>query len=222
MIDFAVQRKNMVESQVRPSDITDRRIIRAMLEVPRETFCPAGVRATAYCDERVRVSAPAEAPRFMAPPRVLAKMLQALEVGDRDSVLEVGTATGYGAAVLSRIAHAVTAIEAEQPLVEAARAALSAAGATNVVIIEGDLAAGHAPAAPYDAILLTGAVPDVPRALLDQLKDGGRLVAIVANAGGVGRLMQWRRSGSTFDSRAISDASAPPLPGFARPAAFVF
>ncbi len=221
-MNFALQRKNMVETQVRPSDITDRRIIRAMLNVPREVFCPHQVRATAYCDEPVRVSGSAAAtPRHMAAPRVLAKMLQALELGDNDSVLEVGTATGYGAAILSRIAHRVTAIEVDQPLIDAARSALEATGAVDVVIVQGELAAGHAPAAPYDAILVAGAVPEVPRSLLDQLKDGGRLAAVISGPG-IGHLTQWRRLGGAFDSRVMADATTPLLPGFDRPHAFVF
>lgn len=222
MIDFAVQRKNMVEAQVRPSDITDRRIIRAMLSTPRDAFCPDSVKATAYRDEQLRVSDPsAPMPRAMPAPRVLAKMLQALELGDRDSVLEIGMATGYGSAILSQIAAKVTAVEYDQQLGALARKALDAAGVTNVVIIHGEHAGGHAATAPYDAILIGGSVPDVPRALLDQLKDGGRLVAVVKRDG-MGRLMQWRRLGGGFDSRVICEVGAPRVPGFEQPAAFVF
>ncbi len=222
MIDFSVQRKNMVEAQVRPSDITDRRIIRAMLSMPREVFCPDSVRVTAYRDEQVRVSDPsATMPRAMPAPRVLAKMLQALEMGDQDTVLEIGTATGYGSAILSQIADKVTSVESDRQLGATARKALDATGVSNVVIIQGEHANGHAAAAPYDAIMIAGSVPDVPRTLLDQMKDGGRLVAVVERDG-IGRLMQWRRLGGAFDSRVISEVNAPKVPGFERPAAFVF
>ena len=222
MADFATQRKNMVESQVRPSDITDRRIIRAMLEVPREAFCPPSVQPTAYRDEMLAVNDPkGSRARYAVAPRVLALMIQALELGDSASVLEIGAATGYGSAVLSKIAVRVIAVEADPELAGAARAALAANGAANVAVVDASLTEGHAAAAPYDAILINGAVQEVPRAVLDQLKDGGRLVAVMANDN-VGRLCVWRRVGGTFDRRVVSDAAAAILPGFKKPATFVF
>jgi protein-L-isoaspartate(D-aspartate) O-methyltransferase len=222
MADFALQRKNMVDSQVRPSDITDRRIIRAMLDVPREAFCPAAVRATAYRDEMLAVNDhKGRRARYAVAPRVLALMIQALELEDSASVLEIGTATGYGAAVLSKIAARVIAVEADAELAIAARAALAANGAANVAVVDANLTDGHAAAAPYDAILINGCVQEVPRAVLDQLKDGGRLVAVMANDN-IGRLNVWRRVGGTFDRRVVSDAAAPMLPGFEKPATFVF
>jgi protein-L-isoaspartate(D-aspartate) O-methyltransferase len=223
MADFALQRKNVVEGQVQPSDITDRRILRAMLEVPRERFVPAAKRATAYADEMLPVKdTRGEAPaRYMTAPRIVAKMIQALELGEQDVVLEVGASTGHATAVLARIARSVIALEADAALAELARASLGSLGVANATIVTGDLAAGVPDAAPFDAILINGAVPDVPAQLLDQLKDGGRLVAVVAE-GVVGRAMQWRRLGGTFDARALFDAGAPRLPGFERKAEFVF
>ena len=222
MADFALQRKNMVESQVRPSDITDRRIIRAMLDLPREAFCPATVRATAYRDEMLALNDhKGRRARFAAAPRVLAKMIQALELDDSSSVLEIGTGTGYGAAVLSKIAVRVITVEADPALAEFARSALAAIGAANVAVIEGNFTDGHAAAAPYDAILINGAVQQVPRAVLDQLKDGGRLVTVMVDDN-LGRLTVWQRIGGTFDRRVVSDAAAPMLPGFEKPATFVF
>jgi protein-L-isoaspartate(D-aspartate) O-methyltransferase len=148
-------------------------------------------------------------------------MIQALELGEQDVVLEVGASTGYATAVLARIARSVIALEADAALAELARASLGSLGVANATIMTGDLAAGVPDAAPFDAILINGAVPDVPAQLLDQLKDGGRLVAVVAE-GVVGRAMQWRRLGGTFDARALFDAGAPRLPGFERKAEFVF
>ena len=204
MVGFELQRKNMVESQVRPSDITDRRIIRAMLDVPREAFAPADMRATSYMDQDLPVTA-ATGPgaggrrRFLVAPRILAKLIQHLDLNDRASVLEVGTATGYGAAILAHIARSVTAVESDAELARLAMETLGAVDAPNATgeinIVTGPLAAGCPAEGPYDAILVAGAVPEVPAALLDQLKDGGRLTAVVAG-GGVGRLMQWRRLGS--------------------------
>ena len=111
MVDFAVQRTNMVDSQIRPSDVTDRRIPRAMLEVPREVFVPAAARATAYLDDQIKITGSSGGPRFLLAPRVLAKMLQHLEVAETDSVLDIGGATGYSAAILSKLAKSVIALE---------------------------------------------------------------------------------------------------------------
>jgi protein-L-isoaspartate(D-aspartate) O-methyltransferase len=223
MTSFDVQRANMVESQVRPSDVTDRRIIRAMLEVPRELFAPPHVRTMAYMDQELLV-APGTAgrrPRYLLAPRLLAKMIQHLELGDRDHVLEAACATGYDAAVLARIVPSVIALDSDPGLLQQAQAALAAVKAENVVVVAGDLPAGYPSEGPYDAILLAGSVPEVPAALLDQLKDGGRLVTVHTDTG-IGRAMQWRRLGGTFDARPLFDATAPPLPGFERAPAFVF
>lgn len=222
MADFALQRKNMVESQIRPSDITDRRIMRAMLDVPREDFCPASQAATAYRDEALLINDEKGArARFAMAPRMVARLIQALDLGERDSVLEISAGTGYTTFILSRIAAKVTAIEADAGLAASARKALEAAKAVNVSVIAGDLLAGHAAGAPYDAILINGAVEQVPRALLDQLKDGGRLAVVLADDR-LGRLTQWRRLGGTFDSTVIGDAAAPRLAAFDKPAEFVF
>jgi protein-L-isoaspartate(D-aspartate) O-methyltransferase len=151
MADFALQRKNMVESQVRPSDITDRRIIRAMLELPREEFCPQAAKATAYRDEIMQIGGgQGGRARSACAPRTLAKLIQALDLGDHDAVLELGAGTGYAAAVLSRIAAQVIAVEADATLAAAARIALQTFAASKVIVTEGDPARGHASAAPYD------------------------------------------------------------------------
>ncbi|HXF53297.1 MAG TPA: protein-L-isoaspartate O-methyltransferase [Hyphomicrobiaceae bacterium] len=224
MVDFALQRTNMVEGQVRPSDVTDRRILRAMLEVPRERFAAPEAQALAYMDERLLV-VPARGgtpARYMMAPRVLAKLIQALELEAGDLVLDVGAGTGYASAVLARIVRAVVALESEAAVAEIAKATLSSLGVANVKFATGALAEGVASEAPYDAILVNGAVPDVPAALLDQLKDGGRLAAVVVANDSVGRAVQWRRLGGTFDARPLFDAAAPRLPGFERKAEFVF
>jgi len=216
-MDTVLQRKNMVESQVRPSDVTDRRIIRAMLEVPREAFLPERTRAVAYMDEAIGLPCG----RSLLAPRVLAKLIQHLDLGDGDAVLEIGCGTGYATAVLARIAPTVVAVEADPALADTARRTLAAAGVANATVHVADHAQGAAVEAPYDAILINGAVPSVPAGILDQLKDGGRLVTVIA-AGPVGRAVQWRRFGGTFDQRVLFDAAAAPLPGFERKAEFVF
>lgn len=222
MVSFDLQRKNMVESQVRPSDVTDRRIIRAMLAVPREVFAPVEARSTAYMDADLPVARRnGRAARYLLSPRLLAKLIQALDCAETDRVLEIGTATGYGAAVLSRLANRVLALESDPTLADEARLALAATHCANATVVTGPLPQGVAAEAPYDAILVSGAVAAISAGLLDQLKDGGRLVCVLAD-GSVGRAMRWRRHGGTFDPWPLFDAEAPLLPGFEPQPAFVF
>lgn len=221
MIDSKQQRINMVESQVRPSDVTDRRIIRAMLEVPREAFVPGGLNALAYMDEAVPVTGRADgrAPRALLAPRTFAKLAQLAEIEAGDIVLDVGCATGYSTAVLAHLAKSVVAVEADVALAARAAETLRQLRMDNAVVVRAALEAGAPAQAPFDAIVLEGAVPEVPQGLLEQLKDGGRLVGILAN-GVFGRAQVWRRIGKTFDARPAFDAGAEPLPGFARRAEF--
>ena len=222
MGNFAVQRKNMVESQVRPSDIVDRRIIRAMLDIPREVFVPEDVRPLAYSDREVRITpAAAAATRCLLTSSVLATLIQALELDEQAVVLDVGCGTGYGSAVLSRIAQTVVGLESDPALAETATKTLSTLSMDNVVVVTGELPAGWPGEAPYDAILLNGSVPEVPTALMNQLKDGGRLAAVVTD-GAVGKATLWQRSGSHFSPRVVADAAAATLPGFERKPQFVF
>ena len=223
MIESKEQRTNMVESQVRPSDVTDRRIIRAMLEVPRERFVPASLQALAYMDETVPAieGAGGRPGRFLLAPRIFAKLVQLAEIGPDAVVLDVGCATGYSTAILGRLAKAVVAVEVDAALAARATQTLRQLGVNNAVVIEGALEGGAPSHAPFDAILLNGAVPRMPQELLEQLKDGGRLVAVIAD-GAFGRAQVWRRTGKVFDPRPVFDAGAQPLPGFSRQVEFVF
>jgi protein-L-isoaspartate(D-aspartate) O-methyltransferase len=222
MTDSIEQRINMVESQVRPSDITDRRIIRAMLEVPREAFVPDALKPLAYMDDAVPVvmGDGGGSRRCLLPPRTFAKLVQLAEIDAGDTVLDVGCATGYSTAILARLAKAVIAVESDAALAARATAALRNLGVANALVIEGPLPAGSPSHAPFAAIVLDGAAAEVPHGLLEQLKDGGRLVAIIGERFGQARV--WLRSGKTFDSRPAFDAGAETLPGFARQAAFTF
>jgi protein-L-isoaspartate(D-aspartate) O-methyltransferase len=220
-MDSALQRKNMVDSQVRPSDVTDRRISRAMLEVPREAFVPASQREVAYMDGNLVVSAPGARPeRVLLAPRTLAMMVQQLALEPDATVLDVAPATGYSTAVLARIAKRVVALESDARLAEEAKATLTRLGVANAEVHVGDIRNGDEAHGPYDAILVNGKVTDAPPALLNQLKDGGRLVAIL-DVGGVGKAFEWRRFVMSFDRRILFDAEAPFLPGFARATEFV-
>lgn len=221
-VDTAIQRKNMVESQVRPSDVTDRRIIRAMLELPREQFVSERVKDLAYMDGPVEITAD----RSLLAARVFAKLVQAAQIEPDAAVLDVGTATGYSAAVLALLAGSVVALECDGALAATARTLLSserglASEAGKVRVVEGNLADGWPADGPYDAIIVEGAVQEVSPRLLDQLKDGGRLVAVLGS-GRVGRATVWRREGGAFGRLDIFDASADLLPGFQKAHEFAF
>jgi protein-L-isoaspartate(D-aspartate) O-methyltransferase len=223
MTEYLQQRINMVESQVRPSDVTDRRILRAMLELPREDFVPQGMRSMAYMDEAVQVAPHHDgvAARYLLPPRTLAKLVQLAELEGSTHVLDVGPATGYSTALLAKLAARVVALEVDAGLCASLQGNLAALGLANVRVVEGPLPLGAAEEGPFDVILLNGAVEAVDRRLLDQLKEGGRMVGVMAS-GTFGRAHLWRRSGDGFDTRPDFDAAAPPIPGFARPPGFVF
>jgi protein-L-isoaspartate(D-aspartate) O-methyltransferase len=212
MSDARQHRINMVDGQVRPSDITDRRIIRAMLEVAREEFVPPELRALAYRDDHIALGTPG---RVMLAPRVFAKLVQLAALGDNDSVLVIASGTGYGAAVLGQFAGQVVALESDPGLHATALRLLEQAQCSNVRAIQGPLADGSAEDGPYDVILIEGAVGDVPPHLLGQLKDGGRLVTVHLN-GVAGQGTLWRRSGRTFGQASGFDAATPALQEFAR------
>jgi protein-L-isoaspartate(D-aspartate) O-methyltransferase len=223
MIDFAVARRMMVDGQVRTSDVTDLRLIAVMQELPRERFLPEAKAALAYLDRDVPVTegndgAPA---RRLLKPMVLAKLIQAAEIRGTDHVLDAGCATGYASAVMEQLAHSVIALEEDPSLARLAGANLHAVGAVNATVVVGPLTEGWPSGAPYDVILLNGASEIPPKALLRQLKDGGRLVGVLGVAP-VAKAMLYRASGRECSGRPIFDAAAPLLPGFAQPASFAF
>lgn len=218
MVDAAVQRSNMVESQVLPSDVTDQRIVRAMREVARERFVPGPLARLAYMDEQILITGAGQDRRWLLPPRLQAKLLQLADIGAGDHVLDVGSGSGYSAALLARVARSVIALESDEALLTEARANL--AGLGHVTVAAGSLSAGWPAKAPYDAIIVEGAVGVAPEELLEQLKDGGRLVAVVTEAG-IGKATIWRRLGRSMDARVAFDAAAQLLPGFAPVPAFV-
>jgi len=226
MSGFTIARQKMVDGQVRPSDVTDIRIIDAMLAVPREAFVPAGQQAMAYLDIDLDVSAGlSEAglseKRYLIKPVVTAKMLQAAEIRDTDNVLVVGCATAYSAAIVAKLAAQVTATEGDASLAAKAKEVLAGLGFANVTVRAAAAAEGDAANAPYDVIMLNGATEVTPAGLYRQLKDGGRLVGVFA-------MMQPQRatlvthSHGDFGTRALFDAAVPVLPGLGRLPAFIF
>lgn len=223
MIDFARLRRNMVECQVQTSDVTDRRILLGMLEVPRERFVAPGMEGLACIDDAMPMEGlrTARGGRMLPAPVVTAKLLQLANLHPNDLVLEIGCGTGYVTALLARLCLSVTGLESDAALAARARKLLADLSVANANVAEGPLAQGLASEGPYDAIILGGSVPEIPDRLAGQLKQSGRLVAVVGE-GGYGRAMVLERAGSGFSGRPVFDAAAPALPGFERAPAFVF
>jgi protein-L-isoaspartate(D-aspartate) O-methyltransferase len=220
MSGFSTARLKMVDGQVRTNDVTDRRILDAMLTVPREAFVPASRQALAYLDLDLDVSE-GGAKRFLIKPQLIGKLLQAAEIGEGDNVLVVGCATGYLAALTAKLARQVTATESDSALVAKAKDAFAAIGLTNVTCKAAASAEGDPAAAPYDVIILNGATEVTPDGLLGQLREGGRLVGVSAESR-PSRAMIVTRTHGEFGHRPLFDAAAPVLPGLERAAAFVF
>ena len=221
--DFSERRVKMVDGQVRTTDVTSAPLIDAMLSVPREAFVGAGQRDLAYIDEDIRISDGANGggARYLMEPSPLAKLLQLAEIDAGDMVLDVGCGTGYSAALLSRIARSVVALESDVALADAAKATLSSLGCNNVAVVNGPLPQGHAGGAPYNVIFVGGSVEEVPEALLNQLAEDGRLVAVEGRGNsGVARL--FFKAGGVVTGRRAFNAAIKPLPGFERMHAFQF
>lgn len=223
MTDYATARRMMVDGQVRPNDVTDQRIIAAMLEVPRERFLPQATAPLAYLDLDIPVSQGAEGRpgRRMLKPMLLAKMIQAAGVGESDSVLDVGSGNGYSSAVIAQLARTVVAVEEEATLALGAKENLYALGVTNVSVETGPLSAGYAARAPYDVIFLQGGTEVEPQSLFPQLRDGGRLVCVYGGSA-AGKAVVYRRAGDDVSGWPVFDAAAGVLPGFTATPAFVF
>ncbi|KNG92728.1 protein-L-isoaspartate O-methyltransferase family protein [Pseudaestuariivita atlantica] len=216
MTDFAARRTMMVDTQIRPSDVTKFPIIDAMLTVPREAFVPGDYVATAYVGEAV----PLDGSRVVLEPRTFAKMLDLANVELDDLVLDIGSGLGYSAAVLARMAEAVVAVEDDEERVEEAQALLSQNGADNVIVHHGPLAEGAAEHGPYDVIMLQGGIAQLPDALAAQVKDGGRIIALFMD-GALGTVKIGYKIDGSINWRNAFNATAPLLPGFERERGFV-
>lgn len=215
MTDFATRRTVMVDSQVRPSDVTKFPIIDAMLNVPRERFVPGAMREAAYVGETLDLGAG----RALLEPRTLAKMLDALDIGPGELVLDIAPAYGYSAAVIARLAEAVVAVEEDEDMASEAEATLSDVGADNVAVVTGTLAEGAPKHGPYDVITIQGGVEEVPAVLAQQLKEGGRIGCLFME-GALGTCRIGHKIDGQISWRFAFNAAAPVLPGFAREASF--
>ncbi|MFD1883249.1 protein-L-isoaspartate O-methyltransferase family protein [Paracoccus pacificus] len=215
MTDFARARTVMVDTQVRPSDVTKFPVIAAMLAIPREVFVPAARRDVAYTGENLDIGGN----RFLLDPRTLAKMIDELSIQPGDLVLDLGCGLGYSTAVLARIAEAVVGVEENADMARQAQENLTAEAVDNAAVIAGPLVEGAAKQGPFDAILIEGGVNIIPERLIAQLRPGGRIAAIFREGSlGVVRIgyfidgrMNWRYA---------FNATAPVLPGFSEPAGF--
>jgi protein-L-isoaspartate(D-aspartate) O-methyltransferase len=220
MGDFADARQKMVEGQLRTSDILDHDVLAAMGSVPREAFVPGSLAALAYLDEDLPVAGSAGR-RFLMRPATLGKLLQLAEIRPTDGVLVVGCPTGYEAAVAARIARDVVALESDPELARAAAEQLAALGVDTAEVVSGPLPAGWPGGAPYDVIVVAGAVECGIGALAEQLAVGGRMV-VVEGLGGAAAATLYTRSAGGVSGRFAFNASARLLPGFERPKTFVF
>lgn len=209
--DFAAQRSAMIDSQMRTVGVNAPDVLAAVAAVPRENFVPAARASLAYADGAVALGNG----RSLIEPMILGLLLTHLRIAPEERLLIVGAATGYSAAVAAGLTAHVTALESDPALAAHARAA-------GVAVVEGPLAAGWAAGAPYDVMLIDGAVPQLSPALIAQLRDGGRLGLVLIGADGVGRATVGRVAGGHFGGSSIIETAATPLPGFETPARFIF
>ncbi|MCE2749484.1 MAG: protein-L-isoaspartate O-methyltransferase [Rhodobacter sp.] len=209
MTDFATRRTVMVDTQVRPADVTKFPVIKALLSVPREAYVPRSLREAAYIGENLEI-----APRrVVLEARTLAKLLDALDIQPDEMVLDLGCGLGYSTAVIARLAEAVIAVEEDAALAAQAEKTLASEGVDNAAVITGPLAQGAAKHGPYDVITLQGAIETLPQALSDQLKEGGR-VGCVFMEGALGLARVGYKVDGVVTWRFAFNATAPVLPGF--------
>jgi protein-L-isoaspartate(D-aspartate) O-methyltransferase len=222
MDDFAVARTKMVDSQLRTEGVTDYDVLAVIGRVPREQFVPPSQKALAYLDTDIPIkSADGEPPRYLMEAAPFARLLQLAEIDKTDVVLAIGAGTGYSAAVIAGLGNFVVALESDAQLAAQASDNFAALGIDNAKVVSGPLAAGFPSEGPYDVIFVDGAVEVLPAALFGQLKEGGRLVAVV----GYGRAAAatvYTKSDQQIGRRAAFNADVRPLPGFRKPEAFVF
>lgn len=217
-MDFAAARTNMVDCQLRTNKVRDARLLHAFETVPRELFVPEKQRSIAYVDEDLRI-APG---RYLIEPMVLARLLQAADIAPDDLVLEIGGGSGYGTAILAQLGATVVSLESDPDLAAAATEAQTQLGIDNVLMVTGPLNQGYDKQAPYNVIVINGAVGEIPDTIADQLAEGGRLVTVVRDATEPGQAMLVERHRANVSRRVLFDAATPVLPAFERATGFVF
>ncbi len=219
MTDFALARRNMVDSQLRPNKVTNAALLAVMGGLPRERFLPEALRSVAYADDDV----PLGGGRYLMEPMVLARLIQTLQPQPEDRALVVGAGPGYGAALLARLVKTVTAVESKPELVAAAAQIARELAIEGVQWVSSGLELGGPGSAPYDVVLIEGAVRQVPQEILDQVAEGGRLATIASGApGAMGVAQIYVKAGGIASARPLFEAGTPLLPGFAPPSRFTF
>ncbi|MFC5990493.1 protein-L-isoaspartate O-methyltransferase family protein [Limoniibacter endophyticus] len=221
--EFALQRNNMVEGQIRTIDVTNRSLLDALFDVPREEFVPAAKRAIAYSDQDILIQAAGEGQpaRYLMEAACFAKLVQLADVKPGDVVLDLGCGLGYSAAVLSRLAGSVIAVEDDADLAAAASETLSRLGFDNVAVVNAPAVQGCAKEGPYDVILIEGSVEEVPSDLFKQLREGGRLVAVEGH-GNAANALVYVRDGENVTSRKAFNLSIRSIAGFEKKPTFKF
>lgn len=217
-MDFALARQNMVESQLRPNRVTAPKIVDSFRTIPRERFVPPSMRGRAYLDEHVPISVD----RWLMPPMTIGRLIHEAWPLAEENAMVIGAGMGYSAAILGRLCQSVFAVESDAELVAEMSTALTELALDNVVGIEAPLTEGYPQEAPYDIIIMAGGVEEIPQALFDQLSEGGRLMAVVGDAGTIGRATLFGKRHGVISDRVLFDAAAKPLPGFERAPSFVF
>ncbi|PLW77669.1 protein-L-isoaspartate O-methyltransferase family protein [Cohaesibacter celericrescens] len=217
MGEYKEARQQMVDTQIRTTDVTAYNVLEAFLKVPRELFVPASLRTLSYSDADIKISDS----RSMTQPSPLAKLLQLADMNKDDLVLIIGSNTGYSAALASQLANTVVAVENTEALATKAETIISDLGYDNVAVISGDLAEGMPSEGPYDVIFIEGAVEEIPQKLLDQLKDGGHLIT-VDGAARRAEAIKILRTGDHFSRMSAFDTNAPVLPEFRKHVSFDF
>jgi len=217
MQDFSKARLNMVDCQIRTSDVTNHELLNAFTEVPREKFVPAERAELAYIDEDI----PIGHGRYLMEPAPFAKLAQAVGIGSGDVVLDVGCGTGYSSAVLSRFASLVIALEENAELADLAAKTLDALDYDNVAVVHSKLNEGYPGEGPYDVIFMGGAVETIPVTIFDQVKDGGKLI-VVEGHGNAANARLYVRNGDDISGRKLFNCAIKPLPGFDKTREFVF
>lgn len=220
MNDFAQARKNMVDCQLGPLGVRDRRILDLFESVPRERFVPERLRGVAYMDEDLDLGGG----RFLMDPAVFGRMLQAAQPGPDDAVLNIGEYSGYSSVILAGMVMTVVALESEVGQLDEARRIWTDLDICNIAIVKGQEQDGNEAHAPYDFIFLNGAVPEVPEKLVKQLATGGRMVGVLRKPGkGMGTAFMIKHLGEgQISHTALFDAGTPYLTGFVPQPAFVF
>ena len=219
MTDFALARRNMIDGQLRPNRVTNAELLTAIGDLPRERFLPDALRSVAYADDDV----PLGGGRYLMEPMVLARLIQTLQPKHGDRAMILGAGRGYGAALLARLVKLVTAVESDPALAGAGGQVAKDLGLVNIHWVAGKPEQGAPAAAPYDVVLIEGAVQQVPQAILDQLAEGGRLTAVLSGApGAMGVAQLFVKQGGVTSGRPLFEAGTRLLPGFAPPPRFTF